>query len=932
MSTNQIGLFPKSYTSPVSPDAFEKPSTRSSTKTNSTNDSGTDAAIIPKTPKRNKSTKKIQNVQNIPPVPSNQINYNQYENFNNKPQYEHSSSFGQTFSDINQALYELNGEFINEEQITNKNNNNNDDDSTDEEEEIDLDVINWSPEEVENFFLFRGFNKKVASKFSIHKITGPILLELQLSDLKEIEITTFGTRFEIFKEITALKDAMLSMNTHRTSSPNVTTTDHMSPNFRDNTHSAPLTQLPADNSPSSQIVWRRISQELDDLIQEKDSMTIYHPSPMTSQFTQEQISRSPPNSHVGHSRRRSRSLTGLVSQQGNTDNYFTQPKKATTFISRQPGSEPSVQNDLDYIEYPAEFEKQKVLERSRSASQAQKKSNQNFKPSNYQHNNLSNFNENGTTPLASYPETNGFQRDNYNVRPDFAFGSSHGPSSQNNTNNINNSPSSQPLFHNPAFQSPPKPNPETLKKLGKEFSDLKIKTNFHERLVSDDYHLRSNSNVQDSILKEFKELGFDGPSLNSEGRRASIISFSISKDLESDSTILKNEAQDYQEESLHSLSRQGSVSNTNIKTKGSRKFRRAVTEKHKSKDKKPKDKNKDKINSEKEKLGSKEKDEEDKEREFQLKKLQTASSTNLKALSKKVKSQTSAFQEGIREITPEAATKTADFSGWMNKRGNMKLGTWRSRFFILNGTRLSYFASMKDTREKGLIDIIGHRVMPAREDDKFVSLYAASVGQGRFCFKLIPPAPGFKKGVAFTAPKVHYFAVETQEEMRGWMAHLMKATIDIDDSVPVTSSCVTPTVPLKKAQDLLAKARENQKAREEAQHAQLSKGFHMNEYSSIGNSSFGTSLSPAGSTSVNSFQTHSTSSSSTSGPTPSSNFGHANTTSDFSNASLGGYFDSHTQPLASTTKLKPNLTKSESYNFEVTDPSMIQAGALGKRL
>jgi hypothetical protein len=104
------------------------------------------------------------------------------------------------------------------------------------------------------------------------------------------------------------------------------------------------------------------------------------------------------------------------------------------------------------------------------------------------------------------------------------------------------------------------------------------------------------------------------------------------------------------------------------------------------------------------------------------------------------------------------------------------------------------------------------------DDDKLVSLYAATTGNGKFCFKLVPPAPGSKKGLTFTQPKVHYFAVETKEEMRNWMAALIKATIDIDDSVPVLSSCATPTVSLQRAQNLLSQARENAKKREDSRH------------------------------------------------------------------------------------------------------------------
>lgn len=174
------------------------------------------------------------------------------------------------------------------------------------------------------------------------------------------------------------------------------------------------------------------------------------------------------------------------------------------------------------------------------------------------------------------------------------------------------------------------------------------------------------------------------------------------------------------------------------------------------------------------------------------------------------KSNTSAFQEGIRNITPDEALKDAEFSGWMFKRGNITIGSWKQRFFTLHGTRLSYYVTTKDTKEKGLIDITSHRVLPATEtEDKLSAVYAASAGYGRFCFKLVPPAPGSRSGLTFTQQKVHYFAVETREEMRSWMSALMKATIELDDSVPAISSCVTPTIPLQKAQELMVAAREN---------------------------------------------------------------------------------------------------------------------------
>lgn len=186
-----------------------------------------------------------------------------------------------------------------------------------------------------------------------------------------------------------------------------------------------------------------------------------------------------------------------------------------------------------------------------------------------------------------------------------------------------------------------------------------------------------------------------------------------------------------------------------------------------------------------------------------LKNFRSASSQYLRPAM--VKQKTSAFTEGIQQTTAEESARTAQASGWMQKRGGMGVGTWSKRFFTLHGTRLSYFAGFKDDKERGLIDITGHRVMALKEgEDKLVSLYAAGVGAGRYCFKLVPPAPGYRKGVSFTAPKTHYFACESQEEMRMWIAALTKATIERDESVPVISSCTTPSVSLPRAQELIA--------------------------------------------------------------------------------------------------------------------------------
>ena len=71
---------------------------------------------------------------------------------------------------------------------------------------------NWSPEEVTDYFVVVGFDQNTSNKFRKHRVSGKILLELKLEHLKELEINSFGTRFEIFKEIGNIKSAIDSLS------------------------------------------------------------------------------------------------------------------------------------------------------------------------------------------------------------------------------------------------------------------------------------------------------------------------------------------------------------------------------------------------------------------------------------------------------------------------------------------------------------------------------------------------------------------------------------------------------------------------------------------------------------------------------------------------------------------------------------------------
>ena len=199
---------------------------------------------------------------------------------------------------------------------------------------------------------------------------------------------------------------------------------------------------------------------------------------------------------------------------------------------------------------------------------------------------------------------------------------------------------------------------------------------------------------------------------------------------------------------------------------------------------------------------------------------------------RKSKKQTSAYTRGLVQKSPYEQMVDCDYSGWMKKKSPSLMATWKPRLFVLRGRRLSYYYTENDTEEKGLIDISSHRVLPA-DNEKITGLHATFTGakssptspsnaqtptinsteaasqpvstiqkanmDSTFIFKLVPPRTGLSRAVNFTKPTVHYFAVDNVTQGRLWMAALMKATIDRDDSEPIISTYQQKTISLAKA-------------------------------------------------------------------------------------------------------------------------------------
>ncbi|CAK7262947.1 hypothetical protein SEPCBS119000_000234 [Sporothrix epigloea] len=203
---------------------------------------------------------------------------------------------------------------------------------------------------------------------------------------------------------------------------------------------------------------------------------------------------------------------------------------------------------------------------------------------------------------------------------------------------------------------------------------------------------------------------------------------------------------------------------------------------------------------------------------------------------KKGKKETSAYQRGLLKISPREAIKDADYSGWMKKKSSNLMASWKPRLFVLKGRRLAYYYSEDDDQERGLIDISFHRVLPADNErltglhatltgalttptippnsnmttlasaeadaEPFSSLKPGTAQDSIFIFKLVPPRAGLSRAVNFTKPMVHYFAVPNVTQGRLWMAALMKATIDRDDAVAVTTTYQQKTISLAKARQM----------------------------------------------------------------------------------------------------------------------------------
>lgn len=675
---------------------------------------------------------------------------------------------------------------------------------------------NWTPQEVTAFFIMSGFDVQSASRFQQHKISGAILLQLELAHLKELEIDSFGTRFEIFKEIEILKSAIKSNHTSARGEPS-----------NEDISSQLMPPAFLNQTPTYRGHLRKVSQSMDDLPSNPPSTTSVGPISKRNKHR--------PVSFVNGFQENAPAAR-LPAPPNKTENVadeklFVSPRRAPKPPSYpspvQPPRSPVV--GKEYTSHSGQRYSPPTIYEKAISSSLEPPNLFKFPPSSNSQeyrtrggymggNNSSTSSSTPTTtdtfpnPVPTSTQTTGNQAGN---RSSVIY-TGHGKTASGG--------SFVDLFNRVSMLSPggPEPNEETTAQANVELNGRPSSSVYggHSRTAS---VARIKHPSQSSEMKKHK-------------RTSSMLSFFSAKNDERPPSPVKNSSgfsnshnhsrrnsyimspfkQQFTENATNNTasekpSKVSSTNNTPTPLSSSSPLKRKNKKKEESKRRSVSAKESTGILD-----GSKEtviEDDKKKRSVSEAVKGKSMRTMTVKNISKK--QQTSAFMEGIRNISVREAMMDAECSGWMSKKGSGTMGVWRTRFFTLHGTRLSYFASTTDTRERGLIDITAHCVVPAKEDDKLVSLYAASTGKGRYCFKLLPPGPGSKKGLTFTQPRVHYFAVDTKDDMRAWMAALIKTTIDIDTSVPVISSCATPTVSLSRAQEMLSQARETTRLREQ---------------------------------------------------------------------------------------------------------------------
>lgn len=73
----------------------------------------------------------------------------------------------------------------------------------------EAEIRNWTPNQVAHWLYIGGYDSTTIDKFIFNDITGDVLLNLQIDDLKELDILSFGKRRQLMGSIDHLRDTMM---------------------------------------------------------------------------------------------------------------------------------------------------------------------------------------------------------------------------------------------------------------------------------------------------------------------------------------------------------------------------------------------------------------------------------------------------------------------------------------------------------------------------------------------------------------------------------------------------------------------------------------------------------------------------------------------------------------------------------------------------
>ncbi|KAL2820827.1 hypothetical protein BDW59DRAFT_150602 [Aspergillus cavernicola] len=76
-------------------------------------------------------------------------------------------------------------------------------------------IRNWTPSQVAHWLHIGGYDETVIDLFLINDINGTVLLSLEVDDLKELGIKSFGKRRQVMSSIDHLRDTMLKVSAQR---------------------------------------------------------------------------------------------------------------------------------------------------------------------------------------------------------------------------------------------------------------------------------------------------------------------------------------------------------------------------------------------------------------------------------------------------------------------------------------------------------------------------------------------------------------------------------------------------------------------------------------------------------------------------------------------------------------------------------------------